>query len=602
MPQVRAERLAYSALQRRAWAHFSLQQSRYKRDNNQKDGSRRSKRSTRRKQPSRLALHQEGGKEDLQHVFRQQFNSQTGRYEGVVEVVPRVRWYEVISAAHSAATVAELERTAVKNETAISSEQQKDGDVPAISEDVTAAPTRANGVQMQTLLISAVEGIAIPLDALQWQLHHELVVENIPREAATTWLALLPPQLDPIIPSVAIQGIGDTDVRKYAEALLLRRPMWFEQVCKAICHNAGANTMTGVLKTFEQRCLRAKEHICGICHDNFAMDDKRPDAPCRARARSTSMCDHECCTSCWHMLARRSDPEAAKISCPMCRGNVKPFLAEVPYRDSLQVTPGTGADVGADAEAGASGSDVIVSGSDESFEILGDAEEDLSIDGDSNHNSAESMEDAISIDAGESSDSMVFVEELAVEEGGTGGNGGVQPERHPDGTPSGGMFSLLLVDGGPASAVGSGKWSVLCRVVSLGLSPADLGRLGASCKLFRTPLLGEQFEQLTSCSFCCCCCCCCCCLTHGRVDLLVGCGLDQHSDRRSTVVGIKPSNIADGGEVATAERCVRTVGCRCAQCDDSTAATLNTKQFNPCESTSLQELEPLTRASSTASD
>ena len=111
--QVRAERRAYSAAQRRTWAHYALQSSSHKRDERQGSQLRRSEQRTAKKPPSRMPRQREIGEAELQCVFRQQFNGQTGRYEGVVEVVPRVRWYEAISAAHSAATIAELEKTAL---------------------------------------------------------------------------------------------------------------------------------------------------------------------------------------------------------------------------------------------------------------------------------------------------------------------------------------------------------------------------------------------------------------------------------------------------------------------------------------------------------
>jgi len=45
---------------------------------------------------------------------------------------------------------------------------------------------------------------------------------------------------------------------------------------------------------------------------------------------------------------------------------------------------------------------------------------------------------------------------------------------------AGGRFASLLL---PEDAPG-GRWSILCRVVSL-LGSAELGRLSASCQLFR---------------------------------------------------------------------------------------------------------------------
>ena len=475
----------YSAAQRRAWACYALQPSSRKRDKRQESQLRQSEQRTAKKPPSRLPHQQESDDAEVQHVFRQQFTGQTGRYEGVVEVVPRVRWFEVISTAHSAAIIAELEKTAFKNERTISplalstehQQQQQEGNGSKTCAATRATANRTDGSEKETQLVPDVEGIPIPLDALQWQLQHELVVENVPREAAAIWLALLPPRLDPILPAMAIQGLENGEVREYAEQLLLKRPLWVEELCRAISTDPSAVTAAKVSTMFEQRCWYAKEHNCGICHDNFAMDNKRPDAPCRARDKSISLCNHEYCTTCWHALARRSDPAAAQIPCPTCRGDVKPFLAEVPYQASLQLVAVEGANADANGEPADAGP-VIASGSDESFELLDDASVDAGSNRTASH--AESMEDDISIDGGESSD------------GDNGSDGSVRTDTRP----SGGIFSLLLVDGGPASAAGSGKWSVLCRVASSGLSPADLGRLGASCRLFRTPLLGDYSPYL----------------------------------------------------------------------------------------------------------
>ena len=229
---------------------------------------------------------------------------------------------------------------------------------------------------------------------------------------------------------------------RYAEELLLRRPLWVEELCRAIYADArsSAGAAAEVSTMFEQRCRHAKEHNCGICHENFAMDNKRPDAPCRARDKSISMCNHENCTACWHALARRSDPAAAQIPCPTCRGDVKPFLAEVPYQASLQLVAGANAD--ANSEAGDAGT-VVASGSDESFEILDDASIDAGSDRSASH--AESMEDDISIDGGESSDG----------DSGINSGGSVRTDRGP----SGGYVFVVARRRWPSFS--RGKWQMV---------------------------------------------------------------------------------------------------------------------------------------------
>jgi hypothetical protein len=145
-------------------------------------------------------------------VVRQLFDKQTGRYKGAVEVVQRARWYEVISEAHAAATANRLEMTAIKRAAAVvtpapteqqpSTEQQPGGeDTTAPAPLADAASTSNEEEQTQGAMLAsppvpvpAVEGIVIPLSALQWQLQHELKVENIPRQAITTWLDLMAPR------------------------------------------------------------------------------------------------------------------------------------------------------------------------------------------------------------------------------------------------------------------------------------------------------------------------------------------------------------------------------------------------------------------------
>lgn len=492
---MRAERRVYSAAQRRAWARYTLKRS----DEDQEERPRRGERRSRKKASSRWtqqqdAIHDKALPPQQQpHVVRQQFNEQTGQYEGMVEIVPRMRWYEVISAAHSELTVGELEKTAVENKmlaaALMSSEeqqQQQESNTAVAAEDVTSetkANSRMQKRQLQLQLVPDPEGASIPLSELQRQLRHKLLVENIPREALKIWLELMPPRRDPILPCVAVDLIADDEVCAYAEKLMLKRPMWLEELCRDISREAGCAAAIEFAKVFEERCLRAKEHICGICHDNFQlMDDRRSDAPCRAQGQSATMCEHEYCTGCWDKLARRSDPAAAHIPCPTCRGDVKPFLAQM-YKASLQYI---------DVVAPAGNPDPGVNGSDVSFEIVNDAEEDMSIDGSnrsaSDMDSADNsvvMEDEISIGDSASIDSVMVVDESASARG----DGSTEQNVGSDTRTPAGAFKLLLVDGGPASAAGSGKWSVLCRVAA-GLSPVDLVRLGASCRLFRTPLLG----------------------------------------------------------------------------------------------------------------
>ena len=133
-------------------------------------------------------------------MVRQLFDKQTGRYKGAVEVVQRARWYEVISEAHAAATANRLEMTAIKRAAVVvapaPTEQQQPGgeDTTAPAPLADAASTSNEEEQTQGAMLAspprpvpAVEGIVIPLSALQWQLQHELKVENIPRQVRKTY-------------------------------------------------------------------------------------------------------------------------------------------------------------------------------------------------------------------------------------------------------------------------------------------------------------------------------------------------------------------------------------------------------------------------------
>eukprot|EP01046_Picozoa_sp_COSAG06_P035600 COSAG06_NODE_3841_length_4845_cov_99.594817_4_plen_217_part_00 len=125
---------------------------------------------------------------------------------------------------------------------------------------------------------------------------------------------------------VAVEGILDEEVQVYAVELLSKRPAQIEQFCREVqqAQNATADATAGAAipagsaaandsESFEHRCLRAKEHNCGICQDNFAIDGKVADSPARINASlagGTSMCEHEYCTSCWDTLAARAVPSA----------------------------------------------------------------------------------------------------------------------------------------------------------------------------------------------------------------------------------------------------------------------------------------------------
>lgn len=117
-------------------------------------------------------------------------------------------------------------------------------------------------------------------------------------------------------------------------------------------------------------------------------------------------------------------------------------------------------------------------------------------------------------------------------DGGSDGAESIEIEEQPDGE-LGGAFSLLLMDGGPRSVAGCGQWALLCRVVSA-LSPLDLMRLGASCKLFRTPALGRYTTQTLAPS-----------------------------------VGVRT-------ETETMMECSRSAGCKCSECGISAASVVET--------------------------
>jgi hypothetical protein len=142
---------------------------------------------------------------------------------------------------------------------------------------------------------------------------------------------------------VAVEGILDEEVQVYAVELLSKRPAQIEQFCREVqqAQNATADATAGATipagsaaandsESFEHRCLRAKEHNCGICQDNFAIDGKVADSPARINASlagGTSMCEHEYCTSCWDTLAARAVPSATG---PRGKRPLFPFQIQFP--------------------------------------------------------------------------------------------------------------------------------------------------------------------------------------------------------------------------------------------------------------------------------
>eukprot|EP01046_Picozoa_sp_COSAG06_P035599 COSAG06_NODE_3841_length_4845_cov_99.594817_3_plen_158_part_00 len=103
-------------------------------------------------------------------------------------------------------------------------------------------------------------------------------------------------------------------------------------------------------------------------------------------------------------------------------------------------------------DAGSDGNDDISidAGSGDDISIDAGSGDDISIDAGSG--------DDISID-GNGDESLEFAED-------DDDDMQVAEERVDGRVSSGGVFSLLLADGGPASAAGSGQWALLCRVAS----------------------------------------------------------------------------------------------------------------------------------------
>ena len=116
-----------------------------------------------------------------------------------------------------------------------------------------------------------------------------------------------------------------SEAQDYAYELCRAYPGKIAEVYNAVFHNYwDVHSRKRDEERFADQILEMKACNCIVCHRNGPVDNLILDSP---QTQGHSPCNHFCCTECWEQLAARSDPDAAEVPCPMCRGDVKEYLA-----------------------------------------------------------------------------------------------------------------------------------------------------------------------------------------------------------------------------------------------------------------------------------
>lgn len=142
------------------------------------------------------------------------------------------------------------------------------------------------------------------------------------------------------VPVGALQAIEamptGSEAQDYAYDLYRAFPGKIAGLYNAVFHNTwDVHSRQRDEERFADQILEMKASNCIVCHRNGPIDNLILDSP---QTQGHSPCNHFCCTGCWEQLAVRSEPDAAEIPCPMCRGNVKEYLASQ-HPEELQAAP-----------------------------------------------------------------------------------------------------------------------------------------------------------------------------------------------------------------------------------------------------------------------
>jgi hypothetical protein len=127
-----------------------------------------------------------------------------------------------------------------------------------------------------------------------------------------------------------------SEAQDYAYELCRAYPGKIAEVYNAVFHNYwDVHSRKRDEERFADQILEMKACNCIVCHRNGPVDNLILDSP---QTQGHSPCNHFCCTECWEQLAARSDPDAAEIPCPMCRGDIKEYLTSQ-HPEEMQAAP-----------------------------------------------------------------------------------------------------------------------------------------------------------------------------------------------------------------------------------------------------------------------
>ena len=142
------------------------------------------------------------------------------------------------------------------------------------------------------------------------------------------------------VPIGALQAIEamptHSEAQDYAYELYRAFPGKIADLLRAVSHNTwDVHSRKRDEERFASKILEMKGDNCIVCQRNGPIDNLILDSP---QTQGYSPCNHFCCTECWEQLAARSEPDAAEIPCPMCRGDVKEYLASQ-HPEEMQAAP-----------------------------------------------------------------------------------------------------------------------------------------------------------------------------------------------------------------------------------------------------------------------
>jgi hypothetical protein len=159
------------------------------------------------------------------------------------------------------------------------------------------------------------------------------------------------------VPVGALRAIeampSGSEAQDYAYELCRAYPGKIADLYNAVFHNTwDVHSRKRDEERFAGQILEMKACNCIVCLRNGPVDNLILDSP---QTQGHFPCNHFCCTECWEQLAARSDPDAAEVPCPMCRGDVKEYLASQ-HPEEMQAAPPSAMDT----DSAPSGQDIAL--------------------------------------------------------------------------------------------------------------------------------------------------------------------------------------------------------------------------------------------------